>query len=114
MVAFTWITSNWFLFLQSVGIIGGLLFTAISLQIDAKVRRVGNLIAITQHHRDIWTRLYTVPELARVMNANVDLKHTPVTVAEELFVNLLILHLNSAYHAMTFGMFMKPERLGRD
>lgn len=114
MELFNWVTGSWFLFLQSAGIIGGLLFTAVSLQIDARVRRVGNLISLTQHHRDIWTRLYSTPGLARVLDANVDLKRTPVTIEEELFINLLILHLNSAYQAMQHGMFMKPESLGRD
>lgn len=114
MAGFDWVFHNWFLFLQSVGIIGGLLFTAISLRIDAKVRRVGNLILITQQHRDMWTTLYTLPELARVMNANADLKSAPVTIEEELFISLLILHLNSAFQAMKHGMFMKPEGLRKD
>jgi hypothetical protein len=42
-----WLRDHWFVLLQSAGIIGGLLFTGISLRIDARVRRVGNLLAIT-------------------------------------------------------------------
>ena len=80
----------------------------------SQARRIGNLIAITQHQREIWTHLYTRPELVRVLAKAVNLKSAPVTDAEELFVNFLILHLNSAYHAMQTGMFMKPEGLQRD
>jgi hypothetical protein len=40
-------SQNWFTFLQSLGIIGGLLFTRFSLRTDARVRRIGNLITIT-------------------------------------------------------------------
>ncbi len=109
-----WTEHNWFSLLESAGIIGGLLFTAFSLRTDAQARRIGNLIAITQHHQDIWTRLYTRPELTRVLNMAVNLESAPVTDEEELFVNLLILHLNSAYHAMKIGMFVKPEGLQRD
>jgi hypothetical protein len=109
-----WVEQNWFSFLQSAGIIGGLLFTAVTLRTDAQARRIGNLIAITQHQREIWTHIYTRPDLARVLDKSADLKAAPVTEAEELFVNFLILHLNSAYHAMQAGMFIKPEGLQRD
>lgn len=109
-----WIEQNGFVLLQSVGIIGGLLFTAISLRVDATVRRVGNLIKLTQHHRDIWTRLYTRPELSRVIHRKPNLSQKPVSYAEQLFVNLLILHLNSAYQAMKNGMSVTPEGLQKD
>ena len=109
-----WVAQNWFSLFESAGIIGGLLFTAVTLQVDARARRIGNLIAITQHHHDIWTHLFTRPELARVLDKAVNLNSAPVTDQEELFVNLLILHLNSAYQAMQTGMFVKPEGLQRD
>src|ERR1041384_248579 len=110
----SWGHDNWFVFLQSAGIIGGLLFTAFSLRIDARVRRIGNLIAITQHHREIWTHLYTHPKLSRILDMEVDLKHNPYTNEEEIFITLLILHLNSAFHAMKSGMFVTPEGLRKD
>ena len=109
-----WLEQNWFSSIQITGILGGLLFTAVNFRTDAQARRVSNLIAITQHQREIWTHLYTRPELARVLAKAVNLKSAPVTDAEELFVNFLILHLNTAYHAMRVGMFVKPEGLQRD
>jgi len=109
-----WLEQNWFTSIQITGILGGLLFTAVNFRTDAQARRVSNLIAITQHQREIWTHLYTHPELARVLAKAVNLKSAPVTDAEELFVNFLILHLNTAYHAMQTGMFIKPEGLQRD
>src|SRR5260221_13307070 len=65
-----WASDNWFILLQSLGIIGGLLFTAASLRLDEKTRRVGNLMAITKNHREIWTALYDRPELSRVLDAD--------------------------------------------
>lgn len=109
-----WLEQNWFSSIQIIGILGGLLFTAVNFRTDAQARRVSNLIALTQHQREIWTHLYTRPELARVLAKTVNLKSAPVTDAEELFVNFLILHLNSAHHAMQTGLFMKPEGLQRD
>src|SRR5258708_5149420 len=98
-----WFGQNWFVLLQSLGIVGGLLFTAVSLRIDTKVRRVGNLISVTHEHRDIWTQLYQRPELWRVLEQNVDLRKEPLTNEEELFVNLLILHLVSVHEAIKNG-----------
>ena len=109
-----WLADNWFTFLQSAGIIGGLLFTGFSFRADMRTRRATNLIAITQHHREIWTQLYSKPELSRVLSADVDLHKKPVTLEEELFVSLLILHLNSAFYAARSGMFVNPERLEED
>jgi hypothetical protein len=111
---YSWLEQNWFTFLQSLGIIGGLLFTAISLQVDAKVRRVGNLITITQHHREIWTHIFTRPELVRVLDISADLNTKKVSTEEEWFVRLLILHLGSVYHAIKHGMFLKPQGLDAD
>src|SRR5687767_4332729 len=103
-----WLRDNWFTLLQSLGIIGGLFFTAISLRVDTKVRRVGNLFAVTKQHREIWTALYSRPDLKRVVDTSANLATKPITDEEELFVNLLILHLASNYHAAKAGMFMLP------
>jgi hypothetical protein len=109
-----WVDGNWFTLLQSLGIAGGLLFTAASHRLDAKARRTANLIEITKEHREIWTELYSRPELARISDASVDLEATPITSEEELFIGLLIFHLNSAYHAMRNGLYMKPDGLEKD
>jgi len=105
---------NWFILLQSVGIIGSLLFTAAALHEDAKARRISNLIAVTGHHRDIWTQLYRRPDLARVLDPKADVQRDPVRDEEELFISLLILHLNSVFHAMSEGLYLRPEGLRKD
>lgn len=109
-----WIADNWFELLNSVGIVGGLLFTAFSLRSETKTRRIANLLVITQNHREIWKELLRNPRLARVMNPLADAVREPVTVEEELFVNFLVQHLNSAYHAMRDDVFVKPDGLRRD
>jgi hypothetical protein len=109
-----WFVQNWFTFLQSVGIIAGLLFTGAAFKRDAKSRQVVNLIEITKQHREIWIELYSRPELVRILDAKADLQSAPITVEEELYVGLLILHLNAAYHAIKDGMAMKPDRLQED
>lgn len=111
---FAWLGDNWFVFLQSAGIIGSLLFTGISLRVDTKVRRVNNRFVITEQHRTIWTQFYRRPELARIVDTTANITETAVTEDEELFVTLVILHLTSAYYAMKDGMFPKPEGLRKD
>lgn len=110
----SWFAESWFVLLQSVGIIGSLVFTGLTLRHDIRTRRITNLITITQQHREIWTKLYDRPELARVTKLSVDLQATPMTTAEELFVHLLILHLNCSYHALKDKLFIKPEGLQKD
>src|SRR3954449_8668377 len=100
MVSIPWITAHWLDLFQSIGIIGGLFFTGFSLQIDAKVRRVQNLLKITEQHRELWSRLYDNEELQRVVSEDPDLKTRQITFDEELFVLSVILHLNSVYNAM--------------
>jgi hypothetical protein len=114
MGVFHWITQHWLDLLQSIGIVGSLAFTAVSLRVDSKVRRVSNLLSITDQHRQIWLNLYKRPELARVVDPAADLTRQPVTTDEELFVTLVVLHLSSAQEAMKQGMFAAPDGLQRD
>jgi hypothetical protein len=109
-----WLLQNWFTLLNAVGIVGSLVFTAFSLRSETKTRRIANLLVITQNHREIWSELYKRPELARVLNAGVDLKVEPVRLEEELFVNFLLLHLSAAYRAMKDDVFVKQEGLRED
>jgi len=92
----------------------GLLFTGYSLRSETKTRRIANLLTLTRNHRDIWTELYRNPRLARVLDANTDPTRQPIQRDEEIFVNLVIQHLNSAYYAMRDELAIKPEGLRRD
>ena len=107
-----WIVENWFVLLQSVGIIGGLLFTTFSLRSETSTRRVSNLLAITESHRKLWTEFYGNPKLNRVLDALAD--SGQITREEEIFVNLVIFHLNSVFYARKTGLVFKLEGLRRD
>src|SRR5476651_2160463 len=93
-----WVSQNWFTLLSSVGIIGGLWFTAISLRSETKTRRIANLLTITANHRETWKEFFDFPEqLARVIDPTADVMKQPVTPAERLFVNQILSHINSVY-----------------
>ena len=67
-----WIEYNWLALIQTAALAGGLLFTGIAVLLDARARRVGNLIQLTQQHRDFWERLYMQSELARILDPAAD------------------------------------------
>jgi len=109
-----WVGYNWLALLQTGTVAGGLLLVGFAILLDSRARRVGNLIQLTQQHRDLWERLYTQPELAHILDPAADPAQTPVTAEEELFVIFLILHLSSTYYAMRVGFFQKLRGLRKD
>ena len=58
--------------------------------------------------------LFPSPELKRVLDPAADLNKLPVTVNEEIFVNCVIQHLNSAHYALADKLVVKPEGLRQD
>lgn len=111
---FRWATDNWFTLLQTLAILSSFAFTCITLRRDEKSRRISNLMLLTANHRDIWKEIFDRPELRRVLATNPHLDTKPVTDDETLFVKILILHLNSAHHAITSGLIIAPEGVGAD
>ena len=109
-----WLVENWFTFLNATGVIGGLFFTAISLRSETKTRRIANLLTITAHHREVWKEFINHPELARVLDASADLIRQPITRDEEIFTNIIFLHISGAYYAMQDELVIKLEGLRRD
>ena len=114
MGAWEWISQNWFDLFSSVGIIGGLWFTAVSLHSETKTRRVANLLTITANHREVWKEFFGKPELVRVIDPSADVTKKPVTPAEEFFVNMIISHTSSVYEALKDDLLIKQENLRRD
>lgn len=113
MGVWEWIGENWFVFLQSAGIIGSLLFTGILYRRDAKARRIENLIKVQGDLREIWTEFTKQPHLSRVIDPKADGK-MPVTPKEQVFVTLIVLHLSGMYHAIREGLLVKPEGMQKD
>ena len=109
-----WVVQNWFDLSQSAGILAGLLFTAHSLRSEIKTRRVSNLLSITESHRKVWTEIYRRPELKRVLDERANVRQNEMTREEEIFVNLVIFHLNAVFYARKSGLVFKLEGLRRD
>ncbi len=114
MEASQWIAEHWFDLLQSVGIVGGFLFTAHALRKDEQARTVSNTIAINEQYSRIWHEFYERPALARILKKDADLKRQPVSNEEALFVKTLILHLDTVRRTMTAGIFADIQGLQKD
>lgn len=114
MALLNWLTAHWFDILQTAGIVGGLVFTGISLRTDTHVQRLQNLFTLTKQHREIWSILYSRNDLARILDAKADLTKSPSTLEERLFVKFLIFHLLDTYRAIQVGLFKTPEGLSED
>lgn len=109
-----WFVENWFTILNSVGIVGGLVFTAISLRSETKTRKIANLLTMTANHREVWKDFSHRSELARVVDPSIDIRKLSITAQEQEFVNMVILHVSSVYEALNDGLMIKQEGLQRD
>jgi hypothetical protein len=97
-----------------LGIVGSLLFTAITIRSESRSRQAANLLAITSAHREIWTAMIDKPALHRVLERTADLKSMPITSEESLFVMFLINHLAASWHAMESRMLPAREAVEAD
>jgi hypothetical protein len=109
-----WIAQNWFESVQTGGVVGGLLLTAWTVRRDERAQQISNLIALNQRHNDIWSKLYEVPQLARVLDKDVDLRREPISDQELLFVKMLFLHLDTVRRTAQEGLFIRIHRLKND
>jgi len=114
MTPAAWMSHNWFTLAQTGAVAAGLFLIGVASLLEARARRVGNLIQLTEQHRDLWERMYSQPELARILDPEADLARMGVTAAEEMFVVFIILHLSSTYYAIRSGFFQKPHGLRKD
>ncbi len=114
MQSLRWLADNWFIYLNALGVVGGLFFTGYSLHSETKTRKIANLLTLTQSHRDIWKEVIHEPKLNRVLATRVNMERDPVTREEEIFVTLVIQHLSVVFHAMRDELTIPPEGLRRD
>lgn len=100
--------------IEVVGIIGGLVFTGLSLRIDARVRRAETLIEITKQHRELWIYFDEHPKLARLFDKNRDMRVHPLADEEVRFANFLFLHFRATYGAKRAAIHVLPEEVEDD
>lgn len=109
-----WLRSNCLQLVECIGIIASLLITGYTLHISSQTTRINNLLLITQYHRELWSTLFTKPELQRVLDPSPDLAANGITEDERLFTLLLILHLSASFEASRAGELIPLDGLRND
>jgi hypothetical protein len=109
-----WFTLHWYDLIQTIGIIGGLVFGAVTEIKADRSRRITNLIAIKEQYNEIWRELFRKPGLARILKSDVDLEKSPATAEEQLFVKMLLLHLDTLRRTVNARMFVRMEEVQKD
>jgi len=117
MEPWAWITQNFPEIVETVGIAGGLVglwFNYKAIRDETKARRVGNLLTLTSNHQELLKPFYQDIPLGRVFDVAPDISSQPINIGEEMYVNVLVQHLFSAYYAMQNDLTVKPQQLQRD
>ena len=110
MGLFAWLGHFWFEIIQSAAS-GTELFTRRQERI---YQRVTNRIIFTQHHRELWTRYASQPDLHRIKAPVVDLSVKPLSLKEHQFVIDILNHFAGCFHASENGVFKMPEAISTD
>ena len=114
MESHIWDGKAWFDLLQSAALLIGLFATVHTIREENRSRKLGNAISLTAAHREIWLTMIEHPKLSRVLERKVDLVKYPPTTDEELFVQMLILHLRTALTARKLGLEVGDENIEAD
>ena len=109
-----WILQNWFNLFSVAGVIGGLVFTAISVRSDTETRRIANLLTLTNNQRELLQVFYQKLDLSRILDGSADTESVPVNRGEKIYTSALIQHLASTFRAMKSDLTVKPQGLQRD
>jgi hypothetical protein len=113
-MVFLWLRDNWFPVLQTIGIMGGLLFTAVSIRQSTNARKTSDLLALTEQHRQLWNEVYSRPELGRIYSEGADLIAAPVTITEERFLNEVIVHFQTGWQLACQGSLITLDAMRAD
>ncbi|MCW0220890.1 MAG: hypothetical protein OJI67_21360 [Prosthecobacter sp.] len=100
--------------LETFGLIVSLSLASASFRADTKERKISNLMALADSHRNLWLQVTEKPELTRLLKSDINLISNPVSVAEQRFVHLLITQLAVSYTAMKAGMLPEMAGLKKD
>ena len=100
--------------MQTAGIVLSLLFTGFSLLRETKSRRLANLLALKQEHRELWGVIHEKPQFARIFEREVDLIRSPMTNDEEVFLRQIIVHFAVGWECIKDGAPVTTDAFQRD
>ena len=90
----------------------GTILAIITLRKNTKSTQIGNLLSITQSHRDIWSKALEDEDLTAILSGDFDI--SDITRKQRMFINFIILHFASSFEAQKRGALIKAEQLRMD
>lgn len=108
------LNTHWFDLIQTIGIVGGLIFTGVSLRRDHTGRKLANLLVLKEEHRELWNAVREKGELSRILEPCADLVACPMTNAEEVFLRQVIVHAAVSYELIRNGTPLDMEAFRND
>ncbi len=109
-----WLQQHWFDLVQSLGIIASMAFTAASLRRERHGRRMTDHLTLAAQHRELWIDANRRPELARILLPEVDLVARPISLVEEDYLNLVIVHYTTGWLMAREGGLVNLKVLAKD
>lgn len=107
----SWLLAHVSEILGNLGIIASLVFAGLGFWNERRARRAQTLIEFTKSHRDLWAQVKATPAGQAIEQADRNLVKAPRTSEETEVINLILLHLHSAYRASRAGIYVLPENL---
>src|SRR5262245_23758503 len=98
-------------YFETLGIVGGLLFTGAGFRRDAKARYAQTLLEITAQHRELWMYFCDRKELAALFDPKRDMLARPLTDDERRFIGWVLNHVSAAHFAAKARVHRSPEKL---
>ncbi len=109
-----WVQEHWFDFVQSLGIVASVALTAASLRRESRGRRMADHLTLVAQHRELWIDVSRRPELGRILQAEVDLVERPISMVEEDYLNLVIVHYTTGWLMAREGGLVNLKVLAGD
>ena len=107
-------TPNWFILIQTLGIVFSLLLSGYAALREARSRKVSNYLQLIQFHRDVWKLTLDNPNLNRVRDNHADPIQNPLTAEESQFLSFLFLHITCTYELQKSNNMVEIERFEYD
>ncbi|MGD0812491.1 MAG: DUF6082 family protein [Verrucomicrobiota bacterium] len=109
----SWINGN-FNVIQTIGIIGSLWTGILVSHREAKAKEADTLCTLAEQHRELWSEAIQKADLQRVLRPDADVGVKPATLAEEEFLNLVIVHWLKSWRIAKAGGIITAKELGVD
>lgn len=107
---------------KTIGIIGGLIISSIALFLNffstlrnIKSQKISNYQEITKSHRDLWKlTIDNDQKYKRLLEYDINILDTPPTYSERKFVQLVFLHMTSAFYFAKYSHMLEIEKMAMD